>query len=88
MSYLNKLLSGLLLLVIKFYQYLISPLLGYNCRFYPSCSSYTKEAIEVHGPLKGLCLGGRRIIKCHPYHEGGIDLVPDKESKDSRGSGE
>ena len=86
MAYLVKLLtrlfSGFLLLVIKLYQYLISPVLGNNCRFYPSCSSYTKEAIEVHGPLKGVYLGARRIIKCHPYNEGGIDLVPDKEPEE------
>ncbi|MCJ8298963.1 MAG: membrane protein insertion efficiency factor YidD [Pseudomonadales bacterium] len=74
-------MKSLLLLLIKIYQYGISPLLGNNCRFYPSCSSYTKEAIEQHGPLKGMALGGRRILKCHPYHEGGVDLVPEKASK-------
>lgn len=51
-------------------------MLGNNCRFYPTCSSYTKEAIEVHGPIKGVGLGVRRIVKCHPYHDGGVDLVP------------
>ncbi|EPJ54712.1 MAG: hypothetical protein OFPI_06160 [Osedax symbiont Rs2] len=79
-SGLNKLLKNLMLLLIKVYQYAISPLLGNNCRFYPSCSSYTQEAIELHGPLKGVALGGRRILKCHPYHEGGVDLVPEPTS--------
>ena len=80
-SSLSKLLKSLMLLLIKIYQYAISPLLGNNCRFYPSCSSYTQEAIELHGPLKGIMLGGRRILKCHPYHEGGVDLVPEVTKK-------
>ncbi|MEH6443327.1 MAG: membrane protein insertion efficiency factor YidD [Oceanospirillaceae bacterium] len=74
---LNSCLSAIFLLLIKIYQYVISPMLGNNCRFYPTCSSYTKEAIEIHGPFKGLWLGCKRIVKCHPYHDGGVDLVPD-----------
>jgi putative membrane protein insertion efficiency factor len=66
------------LLMIRFYQWAISPLLGSNCRFYPTCSRYTYEAIETHGVLKGIYLGFRRIIKCHPFHPGGIDPVPGK----------
>lgn len=62
--------------LIRAYQYAISPLLGNNCRFYPSCSHYMLEAIEIHGLLKGIGLGTRRILKCHPWHDGGIDLVP------------
>ncbi|NQZ32813.1 MAG: membrane protein insertion efficiency factor YidD [Oceanospirillaceae bacterium] len=76
LAWLDRLFQGLFLLLIKIYQYGISPLLGSNCRFYPTCSSYSKEAIEKHGAAKGLYLGLRRILKCHPYHEGGIDLVP------------
>jgi putative membrane protein insertion efficiency factor len=65
---------------IKVYSYLLSPLLGQNCRFYPTCSSYMTQAIEVHGVFKGLGLGGRRLLKCHPYHKGDmIDPVPLKE---------
>ncbi len=53
-----------------------SPLLGRHCRFYPSCSSYTYEAIKKHGLLKGVFLGGKRLLKCHPFHPGGVDLIP------------
>ncbi len=76
----NLIKQGLLLLV-KIYQYAVSPFLGNNCRYYPSCSHYMIEAIEVHGPLKGLWLGTRRLLRCHPLHEGGIDLVPPKCDK-------
>jgi putative membrane protein insertion efficiency factor len=78
-------IAKILLGVIKIYQIAISPFLGSNCRFYPTCSSYTKEAIEVHGPFKGGFLGLKRISKCHPYHDGGVDLVPDGlESKQEK----
>jgi len=52
-----------------------------NCRFYPTCSSYTKQAIELHGPFVGVYLGVKRILKCHPYHQGGVDLVPGSEEE-------
>lgn len=61
---------------IRFYQFAISPMLGPRCRFYPTCSSYTLEALQVHGLLKGSWLGIRRICKCHPFHPGGVDFVP------------
>ncbi|MFC3122033.1 membrane protein insertion efficiency factor YidD [Agaribacter flavus] len=61
---------------IKFYQTLISPMLGQNCRFYPSCSCYAKEALEVHGLFKGSYLAAKRITRCHPLHPGGVDPVP------------
>jgi putative membrane protein insertion efficiency factor len=64
------------LLAIRLYQLVLSPILGGQCRFYPSCSAYTREAIEKHGLLKGLALGGRRLLKCHPFHPGGVDTVP------------
>jgi putative membrane protein insertion efficiency factor len=64
------------LLAIRLYQLIISPVLGGHCRFYPSCSAYMREAIEKHGLAKGLSLGGRRLLKCHPFHPGGVDTVP------------
>lgn len=66
------------LLCIRFYQWGLSPLLGNHCRFLPTCSSYTYEAIQEHGVLKGIFLGGKRILKCHPFHPGGYDPVPKK----------
>jgi putative membrane protein insertion efficiency factor len=69
--------------VIKLYQILISPLLGPNCRFHPTCSHYAIEAIARHGVLKGGYLSVRRLIKCQPLHEGGLDPVPEKNDKQS-----
>jgi hypothetical protein len=61
---------------LKFYSHHISPLLPAHCRFHPSCSHYTREAIEMYGVVHGGYLGARRILKCHPWHPGGIDPVP------------
>ena len=69
-------IKTLFIKLVKGYQFLISPLLGNNCRFYPSCSRYMIEAIERFGIIKGVYLGIRRLAKCHPFHEGGIDPVP------------
>ncbi|WP_113874471.1 membrane protein insertion efficiency factor YidD [Marinomonas aquiplantarum] len=73
-------IKRLALLLIKAYQYGISPLLGNNCRFYPSCSQYSLQAIERFGVIKGSYLSIRRLSKCHPWHEGGEDPVPEKMS--------
>ncbi|MDA0739277.1 MAG: membrane protein insertion efficiency factor YidD [Nitrospirae bacterium] len=62
--------------IIAFYQRWVSPLFGPTCRFEPSCSWYTREAIERYGVIRGTWLGVFRLCKCHPFHSGGIDPVP------------
>ncbi|MDQ2640165.1 MAG: membrane protein insertion efficiency factor YidD [Pseudomonadota bacterium] len=62
--------------IIRGYQLFISPHLGQCCRFHPTCSCYAQEAIERHGAVRGLSLTTRRILRCHPFNEGGIDPVP------------
>jgi uncharacterized protein len=69
-------MKTLFLALIRAYQYLLRPMLGSNCRFYPSCSDYAREAIERHGAMRGLWLAVRRVARCHPYHPGGFDPVP------------
>lgn len=66
----------LLLALIRFYQYAISPMLGRRCRFYPSCSEYTAEAVQKYGAIQGTSLGLKRISRCHPFNPGGFDPVP------------
>ncbi|MBO9536432.1 membrane protein insertion efficiency factor YidD [Herbaspirillum sp.] len=65
-----------LLLLLRAYKLGVSPFLGQNCRFYPSCSDYAAEAVRLHGALKGSFLAGKRLCKCHPWHPGGLDPVP------------
>lgn len=69
-------MRAVFLLLIKGYQRWISPLLGSNCRFYPTCSRYTYEAVERYGAAQGLWMGLRRVCRCHPWNPGGIDPVP------------
>lgn len=64
-----------LLVLIRFYRTYLSPLKGPTCRFYPTCSQYAYEALEVHGILKGLWYALWRLLKCHPLHPGGYDPV-------------
>ena len=71
-----KLLSFILVIPIKLYQILISPLIGPNCRFNPTCSNYAIQAINKHGPFKGTWLAVKRISRCHPWGGSGHDPVP------------
>ncbi len=78
-------LKQLYLAPIKFYRRFVSPLKPQaSCRFHPSCSAYSQEAIEKHGILVGTYLGIKRILKCHPFHPGGIDHVPEKKPRKNR----
>ena len=72
------LLSTVLIAPIRWYQRWISPALPPTCRFYPSCSAYAVRALEIHGPVLGLYLAIRRLLRCHPWTPGGIDQVPPK----------
>ncbi|MFJ7729542.1 membrane protein insertion efficiency factor YidD [Neobacillus sp. NPDC097160] len=72
-------LKKIFLSIIRFYQVAISPLKPPTCRFYPTCSHYGVEAIQRFGALKGGWLTIKRILKCHPFHPGGIDPVPEKK---------
>ncbi|MDO8653719.1 MAG: membrane protein insertion efficiency factor YidD [Undibacterium sp.] len=71
-------MKSLLLLLLRGYKLAISPMLGQNCRFYPSCSEYAAEAIREYGACQGSLLAGKRLCKCHPWHPGGVDNVPPK----------
>lgn len=68
-------IAKLLLGMIAIYRYGVSPLLGRSCRFHPSCSEYAREAIQLHGALRGSWLAIRRVGRCHPFHPGGYDPV-------------
>ena len=70
-------MKRLLLAMIRAYHFLLSPWVGNQCRFYPTCSHYAAEAIERHGPVRGGWLALRRIGRCHPWHPGGMDPVPE-----------
>ena len=69
-------LRAALIAPIRLYQWTLSPLVGFNCRYGPSCSAYAIEAIAAHGPVRGLWLGFRRILRCHPWGGSGYDPVP------------
>ncbi|KOP83851.1 membrane protein insertion efficiency factor YidD [Cytobacillus solani] len=74
-------LKQLMIGVIRFYQIVISPLKPPTCRFYPTCSHYGLESVKRFGALKGGWLAIKRIVKCHPFHPGGFDPVPEKSPK-------
>jgi putative membrane protein insertion efficiency factor len=65
-----------LVFVLRAYRFLISPLYGQVCRYYPTCSAYALQAVETHGALRGSWLAARRVCRCHPWAEGGVDHVP------------
>ena len=69
-------MKHLLIALLKLYRFAISPLYGQVCRYYPSCSAYALEAVEVHGSLRGSWLAVRRVGRCHPWAAGGVDKVP------------
>ena len=75
-----KWISEVLILFVRFYQKLLSPLLGSNCRFQPTCSHYMIEALREWGPLTGLWLGIKRIFRCHPWGGHGLDPVPPRKT--------
>jgi hypothetical protein len=68
--------ARLLLALVEAYRVALSPLLGGHCRFWPSCSAYAEEAIRKHGAGRGAALALRRLLRCHPFHAGGVDPVP------------
>ncbi|MEM8536359.1 MAG: membrane protein insertion efficiency factor YidD [Pseudomonadota bacterium] len=68
-------------LPVKAYRLVLSPWVGMNCRYHPTCSAYALEALEKHGGIKGTYLAIRRIMRCHPWGGSGVDNVPDKESR-------
>jgi|TARA_B110000967_G_C18649854_1_gene442796 putative membrane protein insertion efficiency factor len=72
----TSIFAKLLIVLVKGYQYLLSPLLGSNCRYHPTCSSYTIEAIKLHGAGKGFLIGAWRIVRCNPFSKGGYEPVP------------
>ncbi len=74
-------MRSLMLFLINIYRWFLSPLLGSNCRYYPSCSQYTHDAIRAHGAVRGSWLAAKRIGRCHPWAEGGHDPIPGNEEK-------
>lgn len=69
-------LTSLVLAILKGYKKIVSPCLPQACRFYPTCSVYTYQAIDKYGLMQGIHMGIKRLVKCHPFHPGGFDPVP------------
>ncbi|MDX9717486.1 membrane protein insertion efficiency factor YidD [Thauera sp. WH-2] len=69
-------MKSVLIALVRFYRYAISPMLGRNCRFHPTCSEYAIEAIQRHGALRGSWMAAKRVGRCHPFNPGGYDPVP------------
>lgn len=79
MAAISTTMQKFLILLIRGYQLIVSPWLGSNCRFYPSCSEYAQMAISEHGVVRGLSLSIKRLFRCHPWHPGGFDPVPKRK---------
>lgn len=77
--------TWLLMAMVRFYRLFPHPGPP-RCRFYPSCSSYALQALDLHGPFRGLWLAGRRLLRCHPYNPGGVDHVPVPDASGAGGS--
>jgi uncharacterized protein len=77
---LSKVLTYSAITLVKIYKVLISPMLRPSCRFYPTCSTYSIEALKKHGFIKGGILSAKRIVSCNPFHKGGHDPVPERFS--------
>lgn len=73
---LEQVVVALMLALIQLYRWILSPFIGGQCRFYPTCSVYAREAIKLHGPWRGALLAAKRLGRCHPLHPGGNDPVP------------
>lgn len=78
-------MQAVLVALIRFYRYVISPWVGHHCRFEPTCSAYALTAIERFGTLGGAMLTAKRLSRCHPWHEGGFDPVPEKKPEINNG---
>lgn len=75
-GYVRKGITFVLIIIVKLYKVLLSPVLPQACRFYPTCSDYAVGAIKKHGPFRGACMAVKRILRCNPFCEGGYDPVP------------
>jgi uncharacterized protein len=76
-KFLKSIPAYILIFIIYIYRYTLSPFFGNQCRYYPTCSHYAEEALRTHGALSGGILAVKRILRCHPWHEGGYDPVPE-----------
>jgi putative membrane protein insertion efficiency factor len=81
MTFVWLLPRNICVVILRFYRAVVSPLYGDVCRYYPSCSSYTLQAIQHHGVVRGVWLGTRRIARCHPWAAGGVDDIPQRPTE-------
>jgi len=82
MAIFRRIIGFPFIFLVKVYQWIISPLIPQSCRYTPTCSNYTIEAIKIWGPFKGIYLGTKRIGSCHPWSKGGFDPVPKRKNND------
>ena len=73
-------MSRVFIVLIRAYQFALSPMLGQRCKYYPSCSNYAIEALRVHGVLRGVALAAWRVLRCNPFSDGGVDPVPPRRA--------